>query len=47
MRSFLKTWTRKNRINLFLYAALFVFILFVYHMLSDGDFSFLLVRACW
>lgn len=31
--------------NILMYSALALFLVFVYHVLSDGDFSFLLVRA--
>mmetsp|Transcript_19869 Transcript_19869/g.38954 ORF Transcript_19869/g.38954 Transcript_19869/m.38954 type:complete len:296 (+) Transcript_19869:329-1216(+) len=37
-----KEWVNKNRLNLILYVTGFATILFVYHLLSDGDFSFLL-----
>lgn len=37
-------FAQKNRFNLIVYSAAAVLILFVYHLLSDGDFSFLMVR---
>lgn len=40
-RSF-KTKVAANKGNIVLWSSFFVFILFVYHFLSDGDFSFLL-----
>lgn len=35
---------QRNRIQIIMYSALAIFILFVAHLLSDRDFSFLLVR---
>lgn len=32
----------RNRLNVIMYSVAFVLVLFVYHFLSDGDFSFLL-----
>lgn len=42
--SYMRRTIEKNRMNIIMYSSLAVFILFVYHVLSDGDFSFLLVR---
>ena len=36
---------KDNRANVITYLRLAVVLLFVYHQLSDGDFSFLMVRA--
>lgn len=44
-RRTIRRWLMRNRGTLFLYFALFVFVLGVYHLFSDGDFSFLLVRT--
>ena len=38
-----KEWVRKNYSNLLLYFGLIVGVFFFYHLMSDGDFSFLLV----
>lgn len=41
------TWQRfvnRHRLNIMSYAGIFVVILFLFHMISDGDFSFLMVR---
>ena len=38
-----KKYLKANRSNVLLWSSLVVFILFVYHFFSDGDFSFLLV----
>ena len=37
-----KNWIRTNQKQLFLWLGLIVAVLFVYHVFSDGDFSFLL-----
>mmetsp|Transcript_40441 Transcript_40441/g.65177 ORF Transcript_40441/g.65177 Transcript_40441/m.65177 type:complete len:298 (-) Transcript_40441:564-1457(-) len=37
-----KEFLNRNRLNLILYVTGFAFVLFIYHFLSDGDFSFLL-----
>lgn len=37
-----KSWIRKNQKNLVIWFAMVLLVLFVYHMFSDGDFSFLL-----
>ncbi|KAK8816271.1 endoplasmic reticulum retaining receptor [Blastocystis sp. ATCC 50177/Nand II] len=43
MRKFdYKQYLKANRSNVLLWSSLVVFILFVYHFFSDGDFSFLL-----
>ena len=39
-----KQWVAKNYSNLVLYFGLIVGVVFFYHLMSDGDFSFLLVR---
>ena len=41
-----KQWVEKNSKNLLLYFGLIVGIIFFYHAMSDGDFSFLLVSFC-
>ena len=43
-RSNYKKYLKANRSNVLLWCSLLVFILFVYHFFSDGDFSFLLVN---
>merc|ERR1719498_111999 len=37
-----KEWVRRNYSNLLLYFGLIVGVFFFYHLMSDGDFSFLL-----
>jgi len=37
-----KEWMQRNRLNIVSYVVGFALIFFVYHFLSDGDFSFLL-----
>ena len=41
-----KNWIRTNQKQLFLWLGLVVAVLFVYHVFSDGDFSFLLTLSC-
>lgn len=45
MRGSVEKFLQKHRRQLIPYGALAVAIVFVYHLLSDGDFSFLLVRC--
>ena len=40
-----KEWVRRNYSNLLLYFGLIVGVFFFYHLMSDGDFSFLLVSV--
>lgn len=40
----LREWIDKNRGNIFMYSGIVLAVLIVYHLLSDGDFSFLMVR---
>ena len=35
-------WIQQNKLNIILYITGLAFVLFVYHVFSDGDFSFLL-----
>lgn len=35
-------WVQQNKLNIISYITAFAFVLFVYHVFSDGDFSFLL-----
>jgi len=42
-----KQWVTKNYSYLVLYFGLIIGVVFCYHVVSDGDFSFLLVRCVY
>lgn len=44
MRSDFRRYLKANRMNFLIWAGLVFAILIIFHFLSDGDFSFLLVR---
>lgn len=42
----MKDKLQANKANVLLWGSFITLVVFVYHFLSDGDFSFLLVRQC-